>query len=76
MLLAMTWMTIVGTAVLVPNTLGTIFGFAFSVPVEYFIVSMATMGIATIVSTIFAYKWVMSRMDPIYEPRELPVTSK
>lgn len=75
LLLTMTWMTIIGTAVLVPNTLATIFGFAFSVPVEYLLGSMLAMAIVTIVATILAYRWVMSKMDPIYEPREKPVAA-
>lgn len=76
LLLAMTLMTIIGTAVLVPNTLATIFGFAFSVPVEYLLWSMMAIVLVTIASTLLAYRWVMTKMDPIYMPQENPMAAK
>jgi magnesium transporter len=76
LLLAMTWMTIIGTAVLVPNTLATIFGFVFSVPIEYLFWSMTTIVLVTAVATVLAYNWVMSKMDLIVSPGEKPVTTR
>lgn len=59
MALTMTWLTILGTAVLVPNTLATIFGFVFNdISMELFIWSMSVMTVATVGATYLAYWWV------------------
>ena len=60
MALTMTWLTILGTAVLVPNTLATIYGFAFneSLSREWLIWSLSVMCIATVGATYLAYWWV------------------
>jgi len=57
--LTMTWLTILGTAVLVPNTLATIYGFAFAdISKEWLIWSLGVMIIATVGATYLAYWWV------------------
>lgn len=59
MALTMTWLTILGTAVLVPNTLATIFGFAFQdLSLNQLAWAMSVMSIATIGATYLAYWWV------------------
>jgi magnesium transporter len=59
MALTMTWLTILGTAVLVPNTLATIFGFAFQdLSVGQLAWAISVMSIATVGSTYLAYWWV------------------
>jgi magnesium transporter len=58
MALTMTWLTILGTAVLVPNTLATIFGFVFNLGQEELLWSLSVMIIATVGSTYLAYWWV------------------
>jgi len=58
MALTMTWLTILGTAVLVPNTLATIFGFVFNVGTKEMVWSLAVMTSATIGATYLAYWWV------------------
>jgi len=58
MALTMTWLTILGTAVLVPNTLATIFGFVFNVETPQLIWSMSVMIFATVGATYLAYWWV------------------
>jgi magnesium transporter len=59
MALTMTWLTILGTAVLVPNTLATIFGFVFNdISLELLIWSMSVMSVATVGATYLAYWWV------------------
>ena len=58
MALTMTWLTILGTAVLVPNTLATIFGFVFNVSTNLLIWSMTVMTFATVGATYLAYWWV------------------
>jgi len=59
MALTMTWLTILGTAVLVPNTLATIFGFAFQgLSINELAWAMSVMVIATVGATYLAYWWV------------------
>ena len=60
MALTMTWLTILGTAVLVPNTLATIFGFVFNeaLTAEWLFWSLSVMIFATIGATYLAYWWV------------------
>ena len=70
LLLATTWMTILGTAVLVPNTLATMFGFIFTAPPEYLWWSLGLIIVSTILSTYVAYLWITRRM-PMAEKPEL-----
>jgi magnesium transporter len=58
MALTMTWLTILGTAVLVPNTLATIFGFVFNVNQKVLIWTLCVMTFATVAATYLAYWWV------------------
>ena len=58
MALTITWLTIIGTAVLVPNTLATIFGFVFNVGTKELLWSLTVMTFATVGATYLAYWWV------------------
>jgi magnesium transporter len=63
MSLTMTWLTILGTAVLVPNTLATIFGFALNVDLNTLIWTLGVITLATVNSTLLAYWWVKKRVN-------------
>jgi magnesium transporter len=58
MALTITWLTVLGTAVLVPNTLATIFGFVFNIGEKWLIWSLSVMTVATVGATYLAYWWV------------------
>ncbi|OGS56917.1 MAG: hypothetical protein A3K60_01870 [Euryarchaeota archaeon RBG_19FT_COMBO_56_21] len=58
MALTITWLTVLGTAVLVPNTLATIFGFVFNIEGRWLIWTLSVMTFATVASTYLAYWWV------------------
>jgi len=58
MALTITWLTVLGTAVLVPNTLATIFGFVFNIEGRWLIWTLSVMTFATVGSTYLAYWWV------------------
>lgn len=62
MSLTMTWLTILGTAVLVPNTLATIFGFVFGLDVLEIIWTMSVITMSTIAATALAWWWVKKRV--------------
>jgi magnesium transporter len=70
MLMVMTWMTIIGTAVMVPNTLATMFGFIYSAPPEHLWWTLAIIVGATVSSTYFVYAWITWRL-PMAETPEL-----
>jgi magnesium transporter len=63
MALTMTWLTILGTAVLVPNTLATIFGYVFNIEWRMQVWSLAVMFSATVLSTYLAYWWVRRKVQ-------------
>jgi magnesium transporter len=63
MSLTMTWLTILGTAVLVPNTLATIFGFVFNLSWDMVIWTMSIITFATVGSTLLAWWWVKKRVN-------------
>lgn len=63
MALTMTWLTILGTAVLVPNTLATIFGYVFNIGWRMQVWSLAVMFSATVLSTYLAYWWVRRKVQ-------------
>ena len=64
MALTMTWLTILGTAVLVPNTLATIFGFVFALDDERWLFwTLSVLMIATVLSTWLAYWWVKRKVQ-------------
>jgi magnesium transporter len=70
MSLTMTWLTILGTAVLVPNTLATIFGFVFNLEWQMVIWTMTIITFATVGSTLLAYWWVKKRVNLPKRPDE------
>jgi magnesium transporter len=72
MALTMTWLTILGTAVLVPNTLATIFGFVFNVGTNELIWTLSVMTMATVGSTYLAYWWVMRWIHLPKGPSQTP----
>ncbi|MFA5313899.1 MAG: CorA family divalent cation transporter, partial [Methanomassiliicoccales archaeon] len=63
LVLVMTWMTIIGTMVLVPNTLATIIGYMYTVPEGHFIWTMAVIIVSTVACTFSAYYWIYSHMQ-------------
>lgn len=58
MALTMTWLTILGTAVLVPNTLATIFGSLVGLDMGLLIWYIIVLTLATLNATYLAYWWV------------------
>ncbi|OPY31094.1 MAG: CorA-like Mg2+ transporter protein [Methanomassiliicoccales archaeon PtaU1.Bin124] len=63
MSLTMTWLTILGTAVLVPNTLATIFGYVFGLSWDLIIWSLGVITFASVGATVLAYWWVKRRVN-------------
>ncbi len=63
MALTMSWLTVLGTAVLVPNTLATIFGFVFNLEAKWVIWTVSVMSFATIGATWLAYWWVRRKVQ-------------
>jgi len=62
MALTITWLTILGTAVLVPNTLATIFGYVFNLEWRWQVWTLSVMIIATVLATYLAYWWVTRKV--------------
>lgn len=58
MALTMTWLTILGTAVLVPNTLATVFGSMVGLSLDWFLWYSSVLVISTAFATYLAYWWV------------------
>lgn len=58
MAFVLTWLTILGTAILVPNTLATIFGSPFSLGTGDVTWYVTLLVVATLISTLLAYFWV------------------
>lgn len=58
MALTMTWLTILGTAVLVPNTLATVFSSLADVEQNMFIWYILVLVLSTVNATYLAYWWV------------------
>lgn len=57
-----TWLTVLGTAVLVPNTLATVFSaWPGGTPIDDPWIYFAIMGVSTVVATVLAWYWVRSR---------------
>lgn len=63
MALTMTWLTILGTAVLVPNTLATIFGYVLGIEWRMQFWTLSVMTIATLLATWLAYWWVRKKVQ-------------
>ena len=62
MALTMTWLTILGTAVLVPNTLATVFGSIVGLDGGTLVWYLLILLIATFESTYLAYWWVKKKV--------------
>lgn len=62
MALTITWLTILGTAVLVPNTLATIFGYVFNLDWRLQLWTLSVMFLATGLATYLAYWWVTRKV--------------
>jgi magnesium transporter len=60
MVLALTWMTVLGTALLVPNTLATIFSYVFGLDFPLMIWSLSVILMATATMSTLAYWWTKS----------------
>jgi magnesium transporter len=60
MVLALTWMTVLGTALLVPNTLATIFSYVIGLDLPIMIWSVSVILTATTVMSSLAYWWTKS----------------
>jgi len=58
MALTMTWLTILGTAVLVPNTLATVFSSLAGIDQNMFIWYILVLVLSTVNATYLAYWWV------------------
>ncbi len=58
MALVITWLTILGTAVLVPNTIATVFGSFGAISAENMGAYLAMLLASTIAATLLAYFWV------------------
>jgi magnesium transporter len=63
MALTMTWLTILGTAVLVPNTLATIFGSLIGLDRNTLIWYMVILVASTAEATYLAYWWVKKKVN-------------
>jgi magnesium transporter len=70
MALVMTWLTILGTAVLVPNTLATIFSFAFGLESKLLLWSILILIVSTVNATFLAYWWIRRRVIITAIPEE------
>lgn len=71
MALTMTWLTILGTAVLVPNTLATIFGSFGDLSELEIWTYLAILAIATVNSTFLAWWWVKKKVVLPKSPESL-----
>jgi magnesium transporter len=60
MVLALTWTTVLGTALLVPNTLATIFSYAIGLDFNIMVWSLLVIIMATITMSSLAYWWTKS----------------
>ena len=76
MMLAMTWMTIIATAVMVPNTLATMFGFIYSAPVEHLWWTMAIIIGSTAASTYLVYLWITLKLPMAETPETIKVIKR
>ena len=60
MVLALTWMTVLGTSLLVPNTLATIFAYVIGLDFDIMIWSVLVIIMATATMSSLAYWWTKS----------------
>ncbi|MBN1677777.1 MAG: magnesium transporter CorA [Candidatus Thermoplasmatota archaeon] len=63
MALTMTWLTILGTAVLVPNTLATIFGSLLGLDSQTLLWYLIILVVTTVEATYLAYWWVKKKVN-------------
>ncbi len=63
MALTMTWLTILGTAVLVPNTLATIFGSLIGLDSQTLLWYLVILVVTTVEATYLAYWWVKKKVN-------------
>jgi len=63
MALTMTWLTILGTAVLVPNTLATIFGSLIGLDTQTLTWYLVILVVTTVEATYLAYWWVKKKVN-------------
>jgi len=66
--LTMTWLTILGTAVLVPNTLATIFGSMAGLSSSELFFYLFILTISTVNATVLAWWWVMRKVHITKSP--------
>jgi magnesium transporter len=69
-ILVLTWMTIIGTAVLVPNTIATIIAYVLSIPPEHLWWTSIIMITTTVGATIGVYFGIMSRFRLYSTPED------
>jgi magnesium transporter len=60
LLLVVTWMSLLGTALLVPNTVATIFAYAIGLDFDLMIWSVTVIILATVTMSTLAYWWTKS----------------
>lgn len=63
MALTMTWLTILGTAVLVPNTLATVFGSLVGLDTQILMWYLLILVVTTAEATYLAYWWVKKKVN-------------
>lgn len=63
MALTMTWLTILGTAVLVPNTLATVFGSLVGLDTQTLTWYLVILVVTTVEATYLAYWWVKKKVN-------------
>jgi magnesium transporter len=62
-LFTITFMTVLGTAILVPNTLATMFGFIYVVSAEHIWWTILVTAASTVLATLAAYWWVQAKHE-------------
>ena len=70
MVMIMTWMTVIGTAVLVPNTIATIMAYLLTIPHEHLWWTSIVMVVSTVVATIGVYEGIMSKFRLYSTPED------
>jgi magnesium transporter len=62
-LFTITFMTVLGTAILVPNTLATMFGFVYVISAEHVWWTILVTAASTVLATLAAYWWVQAKHE-------------
>ena len=76
MLMVMTWVTIIATAVLVPNTLATLFAYVYVIPPEHLWWTFALICILTIAACDIVYLWMKRSPDLVVVPEDAHTSAK